>query len=208
MERLLNVPMILASTSPRRIELLQQMNFQFEVVPPSSDEKRLPGEAPRAMVRRLAIDKAQSVTTRVMASTGGGLIIAADTIVVAPNGKTVLGKPENVAEAAKMLKMLAGRTHTVFTGYCVLAVARGMDTERVVRVVMSRVKMRSLSARDISQYIKTGEPMDKAGSYAAQGVGMALIEGITGSYTNVVGLPMCQLLLDLEKKFSITPWDG
>ena len=147
MARLFNVPLILASTSPRRVDLLQQMKFQFQSMAPDSDEKRLPREAPKAMVRRLAIEKAESVTPRIMASATAALVIAADTIVVAPDGRTVLGKPTDAKSAARMLKMLAGRTHTVFTGYCILSVARGLAAEKIARVVTSRVKMRALSAR-------------------------------------------------------------
>lgn len=190
---------VLASTSPRRIELLQQARIIVEVIGPDTDEIRKPREAPRALVSRLAREKAASVARKLQEP---ALVIAADTIVVAPDGKTVLGKPRSVAEARKMLRMLAGKAHTVLTGYCVLEGGK-LRPSRVVRVVVSRVKMRSLSKTDIERYVATGEPMDKAGSYAAQGLGMALIEELRGSYTNVVGLPMCQLLSDLEEKFGI-----
>jgi septum formation protein len=138
-------------------------------------------------------------------------------------GKRVLGKPESARDAAWMLGLLSGRTHTVLTGYCVLrltpaaaprragAVARRSvagarpryGTHLLVRVVTSRVRMRKLSARDIAAYVRTGEPMDKAGAYAAQGIGMALIESLSGSYSNVVGLPICQLMQDLELRFGV-----
>lgn len=198
--------LILASTSPRRIDLMKQTGFEVKVESPDADETPHPGESPRALVSRLAREKAFSIGRK--GFRGGRasrqLVIAADTIVVSPNGKRVLGKPRNEAEARKMLGLLAGKRHSVLTGYCILPVERdGSMGRSLTRVVTSRVKMRKLTPREIARYVKTGEPMDKAGSYAAQGVGMALIETIQGSYTNVVGLPMCQLIADLEKGFGI-----
>ena len=205
---------ILASTSPRRIDLLTQAGLAPKVVAPDADETMLPRESPRAMVARLAREKAEAVAARLLAGAvpghkrGPTLIIAADTTVVAPDGKKVLGKPRDARDARRMLGLLSGRAHTVFTGYCVLELqpARGRGPYRshmLVRVVSSRVRMRKLSRKDIEAYVLTGEPMDKAGSYAAQGIGMALIEGINGSYANVVGLPVCQLLQDLESRFGV-----
>jgi septum formation protein len=200
------VTLVLASTSPRRIELMRQAGFNVQVESPDADETPKRGESPRTLVARLARAKAISVARK--GFRGGAsetqLIIAADTIVVAPNGKSILGKPRDIADAKKTLGVLAGKRHSVFTGYCILPVGRdGTPGKPLVRVVGSKVKMRKLSRTDIERYVKTGEPMDKAGSYAAQGIGMVLIEGIQGSYTNVVGLPMCQLLADLEKSFGI-----
>ncbi|MGZ6309765.1 MAG: Maf family protein, partial [Bdellovibrionota bacterium] len=106
-------------------------------------------------------------------------------------------------DAKAMLKLLSGKTHTVLTGYCLLEAVSGGKSRRISRVISSRVKMRKLDAAAIARYVATGEPMDKAGSYGAQGLGMALIEEIRGSYTNVVGLPMAQILSDLEKSFGI-----
>lgn len=205
---------ILASTSPRRIDLLTQAGLKPLVVAPDADETILPRESPRAMVARLAQDKAEAVAVQFLAGMVPGLkreaviIIAADTTVVAPDGKKILGKPRNAAEARRMLTTLSGRTHTVLTGYCVLSLKPGTaksayHSHLLVRVVTSRVKMRKLSRKDVASYVRTGEPMDKAGSYAAQGVGMALIESINGSYANVVGLPICQLLQDLESRFGV-----
>lgn len=203
MENSRRTQVFLASTSPRRIELLKQIGIMAEVHAPQSPEKRLRGESPERMVARLALEKAESVQAQLseLSDQGSGLIIAADTTVVAPDGKTVLGKPNNAADAARMLRLLAGRNHTVLTGYCILSF--GQARRKVVRVVRSRVRMRALNKADISLYIATGEPMDKAGSYAAQGVGMALIERVQGSYTNVVGLPVCQVAKDLEQVFKL-----
>lgn len=192
---------ILASTSPRRIELLAQTGLNFQIVPPGIDETVRRGESPRAMVARLAREKAEAVASR-QAGTAPTLVIAADTTVVAPDGRTILGKPRDSSEARRMLSLLAGRTHVVLTGYCIWPQGRRMS-QPLLRVVRSRVGIRALSRPDINAYIRTGEPMDKAGSYAAQGIGMALIQSIQGSYTNVVGLPMCQLLLDLERSFGL-----
>lgn len=199
-----NVPVILASTSPRRIELLKAAGLEVEVRAPDADETPKKGELAKAMVARLAREKAQSLMKDLLWEHGAAIVIAADTTVVAPNGKTILGKPVDEADARRMLKMLAGKTHTVHTGFCILSIAREMKPERVVRVVTTKVTMRKLTAADIEAYVKTREPMDKAGSYAAQGLGMALIERISGSYTNVVGLPLSQLLLDLERKFGFS----
>lgn len=198
-----NVPIILASTSPRRKHLMEQVQLRCEIREPDADETLKRGEEPEKFVARLARAKAESVMMECLWEYGAAMIIAADTTVVAPNGKTILNKPRDEAEARKMLKMLQGKTHTVLTGYTILAVAREMNPVRVSRVVRSKVKMRPLSKEAIDRYIATGESMDKAGSYAAQGFGMALVESISGSYTNVVGLPISHLLMDLEKKFGI-----
>jgi septum formation protein len=203
MDTTLNVPLVLASTSPRRIQLAQQARLPISVVAPNVDERQKKGESPRALVARLAHSKAQAVAGGVLREQSAAIVMAADTIVVDPEGKKVLGKPKNEAEARSMLKRLGGRTHTVLTGYCILSVGRGEPTRKIVRVVMSRVTMRKLSSELIRQYVATGEPMDKAGAYGAQGLGMILIEKINGSYTNVIGLPMAQLLEDLEKRFGI-----
>lgn len=197
---------VLASSSPRRIEFMKLAGLSVQIQSPDIDETPKRGESPKALVARLAREKALSVANR--GFQGGAsevqLVIAADTIVVSPNGKKILGKPADETDARKMLASLSGKKHSVFTSYCVVPVKRnGSVGKPLVRVVGSKVKMRKLTARDIDRYIKTGEPMDKAGSYGAQGKGMVLIEGIQGSYTNVVGLPMCQLLADLEKHFKV-----
>jgi len=196
---------ILASTSPRRIDLLRQAGLSPQIIPPDADESILRGEAPRAMVARLAKDKAEAVCAKLLAAKGGKLvpnsiIIAADTTVVAPDGRKILGKPRDAREAARMLNTLMGETHTVLTGYCLLKI----NTLTFVRVVKSKVTLRKLSKRDIAKYVATGEPMDKAGAYAAQGIGMSFIERINGSYANVVGLPICQVMIDLEEKFGVS----
>jgi septum formation protein len=199
---------ILASTSPRRIEMLKSIRLPFQAAAPDTDEKPKRGETPRALVLRLAREKAESVANRFepRKNERSTIVIAADTIVVAPGGRRILGKPRDRAEALRMLGWLAGRTHTVYTGYCVYRVG----TRPIARVVSSRVTMRKLTRGDIRRYVDAGESMDKAGAYAAQGFGATLIDRIAGSYTNVVGLPMAQLLLDLERVIGVSPfgWPG
>jgi len=197
---------ILASTSPRRIDLMEQARIHVRVISPRCEELTKRGESPARMVRRLALEKAQSVAALPEArEPGPAVIIAADTTVVAPGGKRILGKPVDVRDAERMLKLISGRTHEVLTGYCLLGWDEKGRAKTWSRVVRSRVTMRKVSTAMIRDYIASGEPMDKAGSYAAQGFGMNWIQSIRGSYTNVVGLPMCELLTDLEEKFGVRP---
>lgn len=197
------IPFILASSSPRRSYLMRQVHFDVEILQPQVDEKPLPHERPKALVFRLAQEKAESVRAIAIERYEKSIVLAADTVVAAPGEMRILGKPETAEEAQKMLKMLSGKKHTVFTGYCLILSGRNTKIKRLARVVQSRVKMRQLTQKEIMRYVASGEPMDKAGAYGAQGLGMALIERIEGSYTNVVGLPMAQILLDLEKGFKI-----
>lgn len=168
--------LILASASPRRQELLAQMGFDFEVFVPQVDEQ-LPGE-PVDVVQALARRKAQAAA----AVHPDGLILAADTLVYA-NGQT-LGKPENLEEAAGMLRLLSGSWHEVFTGVCLMKAGKEQTAYAKTRVLFS-----PLTAADIIAYCQSGEPMGKAGAYAIQGLGGQFIEEIAGSYANVVGLP-------------------
>ena len=193
------IPVILASASPRRADLMNQIRLDCYVEAPFSEEIVKPGELPKRLVARLAKEKAVSVKDAVIRTYGEGLIISADTIVVAPDGKTILGKPKGVKEAKSMLRLLAGRTHWVYTGYCIFHATKARQGRILVRVVKSKVKMRKLSPLMIRRYVATGEPLDKAGSYGVQGMGTALVERIEGSYTNVVGLPMAEIVADLEK---------
>ncbi len=193
------VPIVLASTSPRRIQFMQQTQLPFQIEAPSTDESPRSREKPRALVKRLAQEKAESIQDKILALHPSGLIIAADTIVVAPLSQKILGKPRNPSEARRMLKLLSGRKHTVLTGYCLFLVSRSSRPKKCVRVISSRVTLRTLSDKIISNYIASGEPMDKAGAYGAQGLGACMIDRIEGSFSNVVGLPMGQLCQDLEK---------
>lgn len=199
----LNVPVVLASASPRRSFLLKAVGIPFEVRIPKTDESQKRGEKPRELVLRLAREKAEAVMPEALLEFGAALIIAADTIVVSPDGRHVLGKPRDRAEAVRMLGKLQGRVHSVLTGYCAMAVGREMKPEVIRRAVVSKVKIRALARDAIERYVDSGESMDKAGAYAAQGLGMGLIDSITGSYTNVVGLPVSQLVSDLENRFGV-----
>ena len=195
---------VLASSSPRRIELLTRLQLNPLVHSPDVDEKPLKGESPAALVRRLSRLKAEAVALKLAAELPHALVIAADTIVVSPDGKRILGKPDSPADAARMLKQIAGRKHTVLTAYTILRQGGSAQPRRaahLTRVVRSSVWIRKLTNETIRAYVATGEPLDKAGSYAAQGIGMSFIERISGSYTNVVGLPASQLISDLEGVF-------
>lgn len=171
--------LILASASPRRTELLTQLGAAFERRPVDVDETPLDGEKPVAMVRRLALAKVGAG-----GAGGGEVVLAADTIVVIDGG--ILGKPTSPADAEAMLGKLCGRAHTVYTG---VAVGRGGDKVQV-EVESTEVELIALDRDTIHRYVATGEPMDKAGSYAIQGLGAAFVARIDGSYSNVVGLPL------------------
>jgi septum formation protein len=175
---------ILASASPRRRELLRQIGLIFAVVPSEIEEDVKDGEEPREHVLRLARIKAQEIAR----DQDSAVIIAADTIVVL--GGEILGKPKDEEEAFEMLSRLSGRVHRVFTGFCVLS----SDGSEYSEAVESKVRFKHLTPEEIRGYIKTGEPMDKAGAYAVQGRGSYMIKKIQGSYTNVVGLPLCELV--------------
>ena len=179
---------ILASASPRRKELLQQAGFTFTVAASGVPEVRSLGEYPIAFVTRLAREKAQDVAATSEAS---AIVIGADTVVVCDG--EVLGKPANTEDAKRMLRLLAGRTHQVITGVCVLA---GTVVELAAEVTM--VQMLTISAGDIEEYVATGEPMDKAGAYAIQGRAARWIPRIQGCYFNVVGLPISLVTAMIE----------
>lgn len=182
--------LILASSSPRRKDLLARLGIQFRIVPAEVEEESLNGELPHEQVSRLAHAKAKEISDRFPDS----WVLGADTIVVV-DGR-VLGKPRDREEARSMLDTLAGRTHEVYTGYALMNAAAGVS---LVRWVRSLVTIRSLSPDEIEGYVDTGEPMDKAGSYAVQGIGSGIVESIGGSYTNVVGLPLCEVARDLQQ---------
>lgn len=185
-----SVRIILASASPRRRELLRQAGIEnFEIMPPSCGEPNTIGLPPDEAVQKLAIIKCENVSGRV---SGQALIIAADTMVHF-DGR-LLGKPSNEAEAYSMLKRLSGDKHTVYTG---LAVKLGDMT--CCSSEASDVFFREISDREIKAYIKTGEPMDKAGAYGIQGRGSIFARKIEGDFFNVVGLPLCKLCTMLSE---------
>jgi len=180
---------ILASGSPRRLELLKMIGIKdFKVIVDISDENITPGLSPEDQVSRLSLQKAQNVAR---ACKKDDLIIAADTLVYLDN-KT-LGKPASHKDAENMLTMLSGRWHSVYTGVTLLK-----DKIHVSAAEKTEVCFRSVSNDEIKKYVNTGEPMDKAGAYAAQGGAAVFIERIEGEYFNVMGLPVCRLSIMLK----------
>ena len=185
--------LVLASASPRRRELLAQAGFAFKIEPASIPEDLRPGENAVAYVTRLASEKAQGVYARLAAEGGADwMVLGADTTVVAPMGE-ILAKPENEADAIRMLRMLAGSTHQVMTGVAVVS-AQGTETAAEV----THVSMVTLSDEEIAAYVATGESMDKAGAYGIQGYAARWIPRIQGCYFNVMGLPLALVSSMLE----------
>lgn len=174
---------VLASASPRRRELLNLIGIAHEVRPANINETLRPRETPRRHVERLAREKASAIAKR----DPDLITIGADTIVVI--NRKVLGKPTDVADAARMLALLSGREHVVTTA---VAVSRGKKLRSAVEEV--RVKFRRLREDEIEAYIATGEPMDKAGAYGIQGYGATIVERIEGDYFSVMGLPVVRLI--------------
>ena len=187
--------LILASSSPRRRELLASIGLDFEVVPSHIPEVRGEGEAPEEYVARLSREKAAAIAK----AHPDRWIIAADTTVLL--GEELLEKPADKADARRMLATIAGRTHIVYTGVTVMNATRDHHDTRVAE---SEVRMLPLESADIAWYVETGEPMDKAGAYAVQGIGSMFIDSIHGSYTNVVGLPLA-LLFQMLRRAGIDP---
>ena len=175
---------ILASNSPRRKELLRQIGITFTSDPADVDERILPGEGSEEYAIRVALSKARVAAERA----GTGIIIAADTIVLL--GTMVLGKPVDSKDAERMLGMLSGTMHTVITGLAVMNAATG---KTLTRLVNTKVWFRNLTPEEITSYVATGEPLDKAGAYGIQERGSLLVQKIEGCYFNVVGLPLSVL---------------
>jgi septum formation protein len=178
---------ILASGSPRRKDLFSQLGLDFTVTIPHVDEKTRQGEHPEDFCHRVSMDKAACASQEYP----DALIIAADTIVVI-DGK-ILGKPRDDKEARAYLMLLEDRTHEVYTGYTIM-----YKGENKTKVIRTRVHFRAMSAEEIQWYIATGEPLDKAGAYAVQGIGSIFVDRLEGSYTNVIGLPLSDLYYDLK----------
>jgi len=189
-------PLLLASASPRRRRFLERLGLQFTVAPADVNEAQLADEKPEAFVLRLALDKARAVAT----NNAGAVVLAADTAVVL--GDVILGKPDDPAAAVEMLMRLAGRTHMVWTGYAVVGVEREKE---LARAVCTEVRFVDFDRATAAAYVATGEPLDKAGSYGIQGRGGCLVEGIVGSWSNVVGLPMAEVVADLRRLGVIVP---
>jgi septum formation protein len=170
--------LVLGSASPRRRELLERLGLAVDVRPAQVDETPRPGESPEGLVERLAVAKARAVARP------GELALGADTVVVLD--REILGKPAGATEAAGMLRRLSGRDHQVLTGVAIV----GADGEVWSVVESSTVRFATLSEREISWYLHSGEPFDKAGGYAVQGLAALFVEGVEGNFSNVVGLPL------------------
>lgn len=186
---------ILASASPRRRELMSLLDISFKVVVSDADETADASLPPYFTAEALSLKKAAAVSKNIATSS---VIIGADTIVVL--GDKILGKPKDENDARAMLKSLSGKWHSVISGVTVLDTARAKSESFYVE---TKVKFIALSDKEIDEYIKTGEPMDKAGSYGIQGRGAKFIEKIEGDYFNVVGLPISRLYAVLKKEFDI-----
>lgn len=192
-----NAPLVLGSASPRRREILEQLRLPFVVVTAAADERVLAGETVAAYLARivlLKLEAVRAVVDRDLADRACAILVA-DTSVV--DGSAILGKPKDVSEARAMLARLAGRTHEVHTRF---AVAR-MHAPDVTHVetVVTHVSFRAVEPTEIDAYAATGEGMDKAGGYAVQGLAAGFVTRIDGSYTNVVGLPACEVMVALGK---------
>jgi septum formation protein len=188
-------PFVLASTSPRRRRLLEEAGLSFSIEVPDVEELSVPGELPEQLAPRLATEKARAVVGRVPPR---AVILAADTLVVL--GNDVLGKPQDHDEAQAMLLRLSGKTHRVLTGYAVL---RPEDDVLETGVEESRVHIRGVSPQEAARYAAGGEPMDKAGGYAAQGEGGRFIQSIDGLRSNVIGLPV-EIVLPVLSRFGVS----
>ena len=182
--------LVLASASPRRRQLLEQIGLTFRVMPSGVDEDDIVHHDPLANVQAIARRKAHDVTSKVE----GGIVIGADTQILADG--EVFGKPEDAADAVRMLSKLNGRTHRVITGVALVDAETGSEETWVETTL---VTFRELSEDDIHAYVETGEPMGKAGAYGIQGRAAAFVERIEGCYFNVVGLPLAKLVQKLKK---------
>lgn len=185
---------ILASQSPRRKWLLEQIGLDFEVLIPNFDENIEGKKFSRNLIEFLALQKAKSVAESIDKK---ALIIAADTVVIL--GSKILGKPKDEADAENMLKQLQNRVHKVVTA---VAIIDKYEEKTLINSAISKVKFRKITEREIKDYIKTGEPMDKAGAYGIQVYGSLFVEKVEGCYNNIVGLPL-NLLGEMLKSFSI-----
>jgi septum formation protein len=194
--------LILASASPRRQELLRNAGISFVVEPANIPEVPREGELPRSFAERLAQEKASVAA----ANRVNDFVLGADTIVVV--GNQILGKPRDPNDAARMLRLLSGRTHEVITAVCLICPRDRQSQEKTetltdVRSELTRVTMNALSNTDIADYIATGEPLDKAGAYAIQGMASRWIPRIEGDYSNVVGLPVQLVVRMLQEHHAI-----
>ena len=186
---------ILASKSPRRKELLKNIGIDAQVFPANIDETALNGLLPESLVQQLSMLKASHVAHTFNCEV---YVIGADTVVVLDG--EIFGKPRNIEEATDMLRRLSGRTHEVYTGYCVINTKTNLAVSKYEK---TQVTFRSITEEEIKAYVKSREPMDKAGAYGIQEKGSIFIEKINGDYFNVVGLPVCALSKMLRDEFNV-----
>ena len=180
---------ILASASPRRRELLRSLGLKFSIIPADVNEEYLDGESPREHVRRLSLNKAMAIAQK----NPDAWVLGADTIVVIDG--LILGKPKNKKQAREMLERLSDRQHNVFTGF---TLAHNANKVYKTKVIQSAVKFKKISEEEMEWYVSCDEPYDKAGGYAVQGKGAYFIKSIRGSYTNVIGLPLGEVMEELK----------
>lgn len=185
--------LILASSSPRRAEVLRDAGFVFEIRPANVDETRLPHEAAEDYVRRIAKAKAQVIADQARAAAERAMVIAADTTVLAEG--QILGKPVDVEDARRMLRLFSGKTHEVLTALAVINIPNGKEA---LHVEKTRVAFLNMPEEEIERYIQTGEPFDKAGAYGIQGIAGRYATRIEGCYFNVLGLPLSRLWTTLQ----------
>jgi septum formation protein len=181
---------VLASQSPRRLELLKEISTQFEVAPSSIEEVLDPGLRPEANAQNLAREKAESIAPNFPDC----WVIGADTLVTLDH--EIFGKPEDEEDAKRILKKISGREHLVVTGICVVGPKKTLG-----KAVVSQVKIKPLTDQEIEDYIATGEPMDKAGAYGIQGKGSFMVRSFSGSKSNIIGLPLDELKILLKKTY-------
>ncbi len=184
---------ILASASPRRKELLERIGLRFEVEPSNYEEDIYPGLEPHELAQKISLAKAESVASQHK----NAIVIAADTFIVF--GGQILGKPHTEKEARKVLETISGNSHSVITGFSIIDASKNKTLSKSVE---TKVYIRKLTPAEIDAYVKSKEPLDKAGAYAIQGLGAAIVERIEGDYFNVVGLPL-SALTEALKEFGI-----
>jgi septum formation protein len=187
------VKLILASSSPRRAQVLRDAGFVFEIRPADVDETRQPHEAAEDYVRRVAQAKAHTIAEQARAAGERAFVIAADTIVLAEG--QILGKPKDAADARRMLRLFSGKTHEVLTALDVINIPAANE---VLHVEKTHVKFLKMSEEEIESYIQTGEPFDKAGAYGIQGIAGRFATRVEGCYFNVLGLPLSRLWTTLH----------
>jgi septum formation protein len=194
-------PLLLGSASPRRRELLAQLGVPTTVFPAEIVERVAPEEPAESYLERIVLAKLAAVRERARGVSAGAVLVA-DTEVIVDG--VILGKPASLPEAERMLSLLAGRSHEVCTRYGIAAADAGEPW--VARSITTRVIMRKAPPQVLSRYAATGEGLDKAGAYGVQGVGAFLVERIEGSYANVVGLPICEVMADFERLGLVTEY--